>query len=901
MTARATLVTALVALALGMAGDPAASMAQATTASLSDSARRLDSLAMALRQPPLPANRRRAVELWTDAAALYRQLGDRAREGAMLRNAALRHTSADTAATYLHAALGLARQAGDRAGEGRALFHLGANAFARGQFDSAGALLPRAAQIAREVGERWSERAVVFHAMGWMLWQLSDLDAADASLRDALALVRRVGDRRAESAALGDIGNVFAQRGRHDSTFAYFQAALDVVRAIGDKGGEALWLYNLGALHEELGRPDSALVYLRSSLALARGAGRTHMTAASLNGIGNVLRDLGRPDSALVALREAEQVARTHQHPDVLAEILRNLGKQEQLQHRWDAARARFQEAHDLYRGVGRAPGVASTLAAIAELHEAVGRLDSARIAYDEGLALARASQKPATEAEILRNLGALHARVGDRQALARAVAHFDSAAAIRGALLVRVGTDASRVSFAETGTGLFERWALAWLARAPEIGERESALAALAVAERGRAQALLELLRRGEGAEAVRRRLGTERSDTPGADLVREGERIAATARATGAPVLALLSTPDTLVGWLVLPSGEVTVARQSIGRDSIGQLVTAVRAALGVDEGGARALRAVEPSTRRVGRRATAAIGRLTGFTLPVELTRRLSTAGDLVIVASGPLALVPFAALPLGPAGEPLGVRHAVRYAPSIATLGVMQASAGGIAARRDAIGSALVVGNPLMPSVRSSTGRTLRLPALPAAEREARWVADMLRASPLTGRDATERAVRDRLAASPVVHLATHGFAFSAEARSLDSFVAFAPDSASDGLLTVGEVLGDASRLTAELVVLSACQTGMGNLQQAEGTVGLQRAFLARGARSVLVSLWSVSDDATELLMRRFYSHWLRDADAPGKAEALRRAQRDVRATPRFRAPRYWAAFQLVGAS
>jgi CHAT domain-containing protein len=172
------------------------------------------------------------------------------------------------------------------------------------------------------------------------------------------------------------------------------------------------------------------------------------------------------------------------------------------------------------------------------------------------------------------------------------------------------------------------------------------------------------------------------------------------------------------------------------------------------------------------------------------------------------------------------------------------------------------------------------------------------------TPLTGVVATERAVRSRLADAPIIHLATHGFAYSADARALDSFVALAADSSGDaagnGLLTVGEVIDEAGRLTADLVVLSACQTGLGNLRQAEGTVGLQRAFLAKGARSVLVSLWSVSDNATELLMRRFYKHWLRDADRPSKAEALRRAQTDVRQTKGFDSPRFWAAFQLVGA-
>jgi CHAT domain-containing protein len=84
-----------------------------------------------------------------------------------------------------------------------------------------------------------------------------------------------------------------------------------------------------------------------------------------------------------------------------------------------------------------------------------------------------------------------------------------------------------------------------------------------------------------------------------------------------------------------------------------------------------------------------------------------------------------------------------------------------------------------------------------------------------------------------------------------------------------------------------------------LKEAEGTIGLQRAFIARGAQAVLVSLWSVSDEATALLMQRFYGHWLDDRDRPSKAEALRRAQAEVRATKAFAAPRYWAGFQVVG--
>lgn len=164
-------------------------------------------------------------------------------------------------------------------------------------------------------------------------------------------------------------------------------------------------------------------------------------------------------------------------------------------------------------------------------------------------------------------------------------------------------------------------------------------------------------------------------------------------------------------------------------------------------------------------------------------------------------------------------------------------------------------------------------------------------------------ASETVVRRRLSRATLVHLATHGRAYNSDAFARASFVVLAPDRRHpDGLLTVGELLDD-STLTlheAELVVLSACQTGLGDLKEAEGTVGLQRAFLAKGARSVLVSLWSVREDATRLLMEKFYTYWLDERDPVTKANALRRAQDDVRAMPRFRAPYFWAGFQLVGA-
>jgi CHAT domain-containing protein len=444
-----------------------------------------------------------------------------------------------------------------------------------------------------------------------------------------------------------------------------------------------------------------------------------------------------------------------------------------------------------------------------------------------------------------------------------------------------------------------------------------------------------------------------------PGADLAAEADSLLAPLRATGSAALSYAFANDTLFTWLLLPSGQLELAaRRPVQRDTLERLVASVRA--GLDAGDARraALGPDELAGDTVARRTAGSGGlagdlrRLADLLLPDSLERRVPPGTGIAVVPTGVLGLVPFAALPVGPAHAGtrrpvapamLGLRYAVRYAPSFAALRVAerramplpslaareaaasrpgpaaspaaasrpsatrQARGGGGAppARLAALPRALVVGNPAMPVVYS--GRWVnrgRLRPLPGAEAEGRWVASTLGARLLTGGAATESAVMVRLAQAPVIHLATHGLAYSTEARARQSFVAFAPDANSDGRLTVGEILDDPSlALTADLVVLSACQTGLGNLKQAEGTVGLQRAFLAKGARSVLVSLWSVDDRATRLLMERFYAHWLgeRGARPVGKAEALRRAQADLQAVPAYAHPRYWAAFQLVGAN
>jgi CHAT domain-containing protein len=240
------------------------------------------------------------------------------------------------------------------------------------------------------------------------------------------------------------------------------------------------------------------------------------------------------------------------------------------------------------------------------------------------------------------------------------------------------------------------------------------------------------------------------------------------------------------------------------------------------------------------------------------------------------------------------------------------------------------SLLIVGDPAFGTGAAASGEFVPLPGTAV---EARAIAQIARRSgarvtQLSGEAATDLAVLDALPAQRLVHIATHGFFGGSEGSAagtrgvvaaapaprvngarregpprnplLESGLAFAganlAASSGAGRLTAEELLGgDLHR--AQLVVLSACETGLGAQVAGQGVLGLQSAILAAGARGVVMSLWKVPDESTALLMTEFYRGMLALKLSP--AAALARAQGVVRADPRFRAPVHWAAWVLTG--
>ncbi|HEY9808256.1 MAG TPA: CHAT domain-containing tetratricopeptide repeat protein [Halomicronema sp.] len=247
---------------------------------------------------------------------------------------------------------------------------------------------------------------------------------------------------------------------------------------------------------------------------------------------------------------------------------------------------------------------------------------------------------------------------------------------------------------------------------------------------------------------------------------------------------------------------------------------------------------------------------------------------------------LFLVPFAALK-DSTGKYLIEKHTILTAPSIQ---VIELASQQRKQNQNTTNDILIVGNPTMPSIRYDLeSQPQALSPLPGAEKEAQEIAALLNTQALIGSQATETVITEKMPNSRIIHLATHGLLD--EMVGFQSSLAFTPTDKADGLLTTREILN--LKLNADLVVLSACDTGRGSIN-GDGVVGLSRSFIGAGVQSVIVSLWAVPDSPTAVLMTEFYRQLEQTKD---KAKALRQAM--LKTKEKYPLPKDWAGFTLIG--
>lgn len=246
-----------------------------------------------------------------------------------------------------------------------------------------------------------------------------------------------------------------------------------------------------------------------------------------------------------------------------------------------------------------------------------------------------------------------------------------------------------------------------------------------------------------------------------------------------------------------------------------------------------------------------------------------KEIVAANHLIIIPHGPLHYLPFQALYDG--NRYLIERYAISYAPSATVLKFTEAKA--------AMGNnrMLIAGNPTLD--------------LAFAEKEAKSIAAIFPDTTLLSRKkATESYIKGHGGEFDFIHLATHGE--YNETMPLQSRILLGSDDKNDGFLTMAELFS--LKWQADLVSLSACETGLSKHKSGDELIGLQRGLMFAGTRSVLSSLWPVDDEATGVLMTAFYKH----LKTLPKRKALQKAQ--VETMQAFGHPYFWAAFNLSGA-
>jgi CHAT domain-containing protein len=441
-----------------------------------------------------------------------------------------------------------------------------------------------------------------------------------------------------------------------------------------------------------------------------------------------------------------------------------------------------------------------------------------------------------------------------------------------------RLASDLSKISFLEKGQPFFQTLIESFV----ELQQYDQALL---VAEQGRARALVDLLAA---------KFDRSTADPPSLAQIQQ------IAQEHNATLVQYSLVPDKdLFIWVIHPDGKIDFHKTELSQSKtpLAALVTDSRAALGVRGYGRADIEvAMTPeAAQQQKEKRTRNLRQLHQLLIePIATLLPTDQNQRVIFIPQNELFLVPFPAL-LDAKGEALIEQHTILTAPSIQVLDLTWQKRKKVKGQESAARGALIVGNPKMPRIVTRVGDDpVQLSDLPGAKQEAIEIAKLFNTQAITGAQATEPAIAQQMPTARFIHLATHGLLSDFKGLGVPGAIALAPvgnGQLNDGLLTADKILD--MKLNAELVVLSACDTGRGKIT-GDGVIGLSRSLISAGVPSIIVSLWKVPDESTRFLMTQFYQNLQK---MPDKAQALRQAMLKTKQT--YPEPLNWSAFTLIG--
>ena len=706
--------------------------------------------------------------------------------------------------------------------------------------------------------------------------------------REALGFFKRAFDlvpeeerqATAYGVAAGNLASAYAELGNLRAAKAFFGIALAVHQKRGEEEDAATVHFNLGNVAKYANDWNGTVEHLESAAAIYHRIGnRTREAMARVN-LGHFFLNLGAHEIAAEKLEAVtlseEEIEADHtlaySYRMLEANLLAGSG---QMKPALAAARKALAHATALNHG----PYVQEAQATVAQIE--------AQLGDDSGLPRVLEQQYEAAQAGELRSRPEaafqLATTLRRRGELERALELIEEAIALvedrRGQMLESQKTllmERDHLYFAEQVSLLLD------LGRTAE---------AFVSAEKLQSRTLFERMFRHQ----IKRQGGRSMSVVAATLQVAppSWDDVTALAQRDGVHILRLLLLGETLNAWLVLPDGTHHWWDASAALPALAALLESLPTSIFFEETEIIDLGKRGPSNRTHVDRAPLSTFYTALF--PPEIREVLEQRrGILMIIPHAQLHQVPWCAL------DSLGRRWQIAVVPSLSVYDQLDP-------RRDAgyrgkvegdARVAIVAGDcgvqtvlyPILPNQMDHVA-SLHFPALPGARDEARDVAALLGVEPLTGDRFNRRLLYQRLHQANVLHLATHGLWHPVAGEF--SFLLLASEGDSPSVWTATQI---GQRIVqAELVVLSACQTGLGQ-SHPDSYLGLPQSFLIAGARAVLVSLWPISDEATHAFMLELYRA-LQRGQSP--AAALQSAQSVFEASKQFADPFAWAGFQLIG--
>ncbi|MEC4812629.1 MAG: CHAT domain-containing protein, partial [Scytonema sp. PMC 1069.18] len=675
--------------------------------------------------------------------------------------------------------------------------------------------------------------------------------------QQSLTILREIKDRRGEGQSLGNLGLAYHSLGDYPKAIDYHQQSLTILREIKDRRGEGNALGSLGIAYHSLKDYPKAIYYYQQYLAIAQ-------EIKDRRGEGNALGNLG------IAYRSLKD------YPKAI-----------------DYQQQRLKIAREIKDRLGEGAALGNIGLAYHDLRNYLKAIDY----HQQYLAIAREIKDRQGQGQSLNNLGLTYYKQGKltlaKSTLTEGIKVYES---LRGREL----KDNEKVLFFDTQSSTYR------ILQQVLIAQNQTD-AALEISERGRGRAFVELL--------TSRLSANPQEQFPKPPNIEEIKQIAKAQNSTLVQYSIIYDNfkvagkqqfqESELYIWVIKPTGEVIFRKADLKplwqkeNTNLEQLVKISRRSIGVRGAKLEDPPPLNPENQKKRLQKLHQI-----LISPIADLLPKKETDKVVFIPQSSLFLVPFPALQ-DEKGKYLIDKHTILTSPSIQVLDLTKKQLQKLGKQPLQTNTMLIVGNPIMPKTPLNVGGLpQKLPPLPYAEKEAKEIANLFKIQPLIGKQARESTVVQRLPQAQIIHFATHGL-FD-DIRGLDSSIALTPENPNsisspltkeeqkrDGLLTAEEIFD--LELKANLVVLSACDTGRGKIT-GDGVIGLSRSFISAGVPSVIVSLWSVDDGSTAFLMTEFYQNLQQKMD---KATALRQAMLDTK--KKYSSPSQWAAFTLIGES